>query len=186
MLVIQYLLVYIWVLLIASFVSSGCALNLVDYNSSLPLARSNEEYCNRPWPQLDLILPISLTHGGRDARRYEAEALFFRSLFLFWPLKISNISVTSIVDEEQVGSALYFEYKQTLEGFRGRVPGGLNLVTSPAMAWFRQPKDRMPHMLFWADNFSTSDYVGFVDTDCVFLTYIDREVLYAVSYMRDA
>lgn len=33
-------------------------------------------------------------------------------------------------------------------------------------------------MMFWADNYTSSEFVGFVDTDAVFLTYIDREDLF--------
>ena len=32
--------------------------------------------------------------------------------------------------------------------------------------------------MLWADNYTNKEYVGFVDTDTVFLTYIDREDLF--------
>jgi hypothetical protein len=33
-------------------------------------------------------------------------------------------------------------------------------------------------MMFWADNFTSREFVGFVDTDAVFLAYVDREDLF--------
>ena len=33
-------------------------------------------------------------------------------------------------------------------------------------------------MMFYADNFTQSEFVGFVDSDCLFLTYVDREDLF--------
>ena len=33
-------------------------------------------------------------------------------------------------------------------------------------------------MMFWADNYSTSEYIGFVDSDTLFTTYVDVEDLF--------
>ncbi len=35
--------------------------------------------------------------------------------------------------------------------------------------------------MFWADNFTSSEYVGFSDTDAIFTTYVDREDLFEHS-----
>jgi hypothetical protein len=32
--------------------------------------------------------------------------------------------------------------------------------------------------MFNADNWTTAEYVAFADTDCVFITYVDREDLF--------
>lgn len=32
--------------------------------------------------------------------------------------------------------------------------------------------------MFWGDNFTNSEFIGFVDSDCAFITYVDREDLF--------
>lgn len=51
------------------------------------------------------------------------------------------------------------------------------MLNEPSI-YYRSGHDRQQLMMFWADNYTQSEYVGFVDTDCVFLTYIDREDLF--------
>ena len=39
-------------------------------------------------------------------------------------------------------------------------------------SYYRRGIDRQQLLMFWADNFTTAEYVGFADTDAVLLTYI--------------
>ena len=147
-------------------------------NTDINERKKLDPYCNRPWPDLELVLPVCLTRGRDMRRHYEVETLFLRSFLLFWPLKLSNTSLNSIVDAEVVGNAQYNEYLGTLDGIKAKIPGGVKVSHGPYYSWFRKGHDRNQHSMFWADNFTTSEYVGFVDTDCVFVTYIDREDLF--------
>ena len=48
-----------------------------------------------------------------------------------------------------------------------------------APAPYRTGLDRQQWYMFWADNFTRSEYVGFVDADTLFITYVDREGAWA-------
>ena len=50
---------------------------------------------------------------------------------------------------------------------------------APAPAPYRTGMDRQQWYMFWADNFTRSEYVGFVDADTLFITYVDREGAWA-------
>lgn len=44
--------------------------------------------------------------------------------------------------------------------------------------YYNRGSDRQQLLMFWADNYTNSEYVGFSDTDATLLTYIDREDLF--------
>jgi hypothetical protein len=52
-----------------------------------------------------------------------------------------------------------------------------SLTDSRAYSGPREPH-KQEYLMFWADNFTSAEYVGFVGTDTVFLTYVDREDLF--------
>ena len=114
--------------------------NIIDSSSRIITVDtdSNEKkkldpiYCNRPWPALELFLPVCLTRGRDIRRHYEVETLFIRSLLLFWPLKLSNTSLNSIVDAELVDNPQYKEYAGTLDGIRSKIPGGEKISHGPS------------------------------------------------------
>jgi hypothetical protein len=138
-------------------------------------------YCERPWPKVELFLPVALNRGKDLKRRYEIELYFLRSLLLFWPLKLSNTSLNVVVDAERKGSDEYNELKGTLNALRHRIPGGIKMSHLPHIAGaYRSGYDRQQYAMFWADNFTSvgTEYVGFVDTDALFYTYVDREDLF--------
>lgn len=61
------------------------------------------------------------------------------------------------------GDGAYNEFKGTIEGIKPQIPAGARLVHSPPLP-FNKGHDRQQHLMFWADNFTTREYVGFVDT----------------------
>lgn len=72
----------------AALLSLAASFNLVHGSTNLTWD------CTRPWPQLDLFLPVCLTRGRDVLRHYEVETHFLRSLLLFWPLKLSKTTLT--------------------------------------------------------------------------------------------
>ncbi len=135
--------------------------------------------CTREWPQIDLFLPVSLNRGSGDASRfYEYEFLFLRSLSLFWPFDLSRTSLNVIVDAEVNETVAFRELVATLPAYTSKITSGVKISLSPPSHYYRHGHDRQQRMMFWADNYTTAEYVGFVDTDCVFLTHIDREDLF--------
>ena len=114
--------------------------------------------CKRPWPQLDLFLPVNLDRGTTvisKRRYYEFEQLFLRSFMLFWPHKVSNTSLNVIVDEERTSTAEYRELVSTIGGVTSRIPGGSKISSLPLLKnVYRKGYDRQQHAMFWADNFT--------------------------------
>jgi hypothetical protein len=131
--------------------------------------------CDRKWPSLDIFMPVNLkTRTGA----YEFESYFLRSFLLFWPLKLSNVSLNIAIDAESNSTIPASELYETLGWVKDFVPGGTKITLLPQSNFYRRGYDRQQLVMFWADNFTDSEYVGFVDSDTAFLTYIDREDLF--------
>jgi hypothetical protein len=135
--------------------------------------------CLRKWPSLSLFVPFKVIQKHGDSRYYEIEATFLRSLSLFWPLKLSNTSVMLIYDSEDLEHPYVKMIRDTVNNdYIGRVPGGISVTGIPKMPFYDKGYDRQQYNMFWADNFTTSEFIGFGDTDTAFTTYVDREDLW--------
>ena len=134
--------------------------------------------CTRKWPSLDFFLPVNLVLKPNSFREFEYEAIFLRSFLLFFPLEISNASLTVAIDIEHSEKKDAIDLKNTIAEIAHRVPGGTKVVLLPESEFYRSGYDRQQLVMFWADNFTNSEYVGFVDTDAAFITYVDREDLF--------
>ena len=130
--------------------------------------------CDRKWPSLDIFMPVNVI-SNRD---HEYETIFLRSFLLFFPLKLSNVSLTVAIDIEHSESKQANELKRKFHDIAHRVPGGVKVALLPESEYYRSGYDRQQLVMFWADNFTSSEYVGFVDTDAAFITYVDREDLF--------
>ena len=169
--------------------------NMTDSDTNLHLSCNN----NNPWPKLNLfltahisvmlkkfhivvslftcVLPILLKEG--TTKKNALTDMFLRSLLLFWPMKQSNSSLTIIFDEEKRSyNGFAALYKNLNESIRPKIDGGLNIYFNQPYSVYLGGHDRQQLLMFWADNFTDTEFVGFVDTDCVFITYIDREDLF--------
>ena len=135
-------------------------------------------YCNRKWPSLALFMPYRLHSNQQDPRYYEFEATFLRSFMLFFPLKLSNVSLIVAIDAERDKTPAAIELKDTISGVNGQMPGGAEIALLPESHYYRRGYDRQQLVMFWADNFTSREYVGFADTDAAFITYVDREDLF--------
>lgn len=149
--------------------------------NTLGRVKKMDPYCNRPWPQLELFLPIYMTSNSNSKhfwRNDEYDRLFLQSLTLFWPFKKSNTSLLIIINEENFQGVIQANISSKLEEYRHFITGGINIKLTPPSEYYIKGHDRQQLLMFWADNFTTAEYVGFVDTDCVFVTYIDREDIF--------
>jgi hypothetical protein len=102
-------------------------------------------------------------------------------MLLFWPLERSNLTLRLLFDEEQIAPKqwVYNMIVNTFRDVKSRFPGGIHYTPSaPANNTYRRGHDRQQLMMLWADNYTTAEYIAFADTDCVFLTYVDREDLF--------
>ena len=161
------------------------------YMESLEVAnQENETQNNIPctssgWPQLELFLCVHLAHKSK--RNDEFLKFFMRSLFMFWPLTTSNTTLRIIFDEEQQTTPQFHEANSSIHTLLHQLreieysiqPSFLNLTMGARAPYYNdRGYDRQQWMMFWADNFTTSEYVGFVDADTLFISYVDREDLF--------
>ena len=134
--------------------------------------------CDRPWPKIDLFLPTCV-YRPRHKRLYELDGLFLRPFQLFWPLKLSNVSLIVGYDAEQNASSHAVSITNTVRDLnKYLMPGGARVALLPPSPYYRDGYDRQQLAMFWADNYTDSEYIGFMDTDATMLTYIDREDLF--------
>lgn len=98
----------------------------------------------------ELFMPI---HSGRLV---EHDTYFLPSKQLFWP----DISTRYVVDAEDAT----VQRRLTDRGHR---------VSENVALWEKmKSRDRQQWVMFWADNFTESDFVGFVDTDTLFIAHV--------------
>ena len=136
--------------------------------------------CDRPWPKIDLFLPACV-YKPKHKRLYELDSLFLRPFQLFWPLKASNVSLVVAYDAEQNASSHAVIITNTIRDLNSFMPGGAKVALLPPSPYYRDGYDRQQLAMFWADNFTTSEYIGFMDTDATMVTFVDREDLFEDS-----
>ena len=141
--------------------------------------------CDRPWPNLTLFLPIYLMTEG--PRVHEWEEIFLKSFLFFWPHQYAKTKLLIIVDEEQTHDNNFHTFKHKVNHYAStnmppvdeRADNKIMIKTNNYPSnWYRKGHDRQQLLMLYADEFVDSEYVGFVDTDCEFVTYVDREDLF--------
>ncbi len=118
------------------------------------------------WPELELFLPISPSHH----REFQQQLL--PSLLLFWPLKYLKMVVLldGEIKKHNFENALRKETEQFIS-LRMK-------YNEPTDYYGDLGHDRQQLIMFWADNFTKSEYVGFVDTDALFVTPVYKGDLF--------
>lgn len=132
--------------------------------------------CKRPWPNMDLFLPVRAFPDFW--RNFEWRNTFLRSVFLFWPLKVAHVGLVVILNEECRGLELVDDVERILN----ETTNGLAMTSlrySPVSRYYRRKgHNRQQLLMFHGDEYSNAEYIAFVDTDCFFETYVDREDLF--------
>jgi len=114
---------------------------------------------------IEIFLPMHLSVSSYN----EFSDIFLRTISFFWPKEYINLLI--ILDEEST----------ELETFKNKINNistpktnytrfALNKLTFPMIG-----HDRQQLIQFWADNFTQSEYVGFVDTDTLFVSRVLHE-----------
>ena len=141
--------------------------------------------CDRPWPDLTLFLPVYLMSEGPRANEWEE--VFLKSFLFFWPLEYAKTKLLILLDEEQTQDSAYHKFQQKVHYYAstkmpplGEPPHNKIVIKTNNYpnTWYRKGHDRQQLLMLYADEFVDSEYVGFVDTDCEFVTYVDREDLF--------
>ena len=148
----------------------------------LALIQDQPAYCKREWPQVDFFLPLMIRTEGNSARNTEAIHFFLLSYFTFFPISLANTTVIFVVDEEVKYSREFADFQKILRQYIQTVklpsePRVRIEFNSPSK-FYNSGYDRQQLIKLFADNYTTSEYVGIVDSDCIFMTYVDREDLF--------
>ena len=135
-------------------------------------ATPSPDFCNRIWPSLELLLPLNL-NGNRI---HEWKEIFLDSFLLFWPIKISKTKLKLLIDDEmksEYGATAISNLLPMLkEKFSLEISISYNL---PSVYYDGQRRgwNRQQMLMFYPENFSTSEFVGYVDTVLNFLLSAD-------------
>lgn len=148
--------------------------------------------CDRPWPKINLFLPVNVMPSIREwgevghAKTFnEWNDIFLPSFLVFWPLKLSQTRVYLMIGED--ANTTYIErFHSTLNSTLSKVsdvPDELcKVVTNnfESSYYNNQGPFRMQLIEYHADLYLPNDteYIGFVDGDTYFTTYVDREDLF--------
>lgn len=117
--------------------------------------------CHRPWPELELFLPVNtLPHRDPD-RNIEYSRIFLRSLLLFWPLKDSKTKLLVLADAEH-------KDKEGTQRMQELLSQHINPHMPTRMA-FNEPvdidqhlgHDRQQRLMFYADKYTDAEFVGY-------------------------
>ncbi len=106
--------------------------------------------------------------------------MFLSSFKMFWPTKRSKTTVMGILDFEQKGSELEktFIDKVISDGKSEPNMPNVTIKYHTPKIFYKKGHDRQQHVMFHADEYSSSEFIGFVDTDCLFFTNVDREDIF--------
>ena len=99
--------------------------------------------------------------------------MFLRSLKLFWPKPQTNLVM--VLDEEMGNRE---EFADKLSKWTIGLNSSKIVYNKPSPYYGTKGRDRQQLILFWAENFTNADMVGFVDTDTLFVTVPDAEDLF--------
>ncbi len=165
-------------------------------------------YCQREWPRIELYLPLGLRHNS-DEKLHAWENVMLRSLLLYWPVEKSNISLTFIIDEEMEDTVPFYQlfhdplmkiqqdyYSSPSRIIRNQFPRvSYHFHRHPnPLAWNKTTNQvdytltpyvsgygRQQYLGFVADLYSDAPYIGMIDDDTQFSTFLDREDLFTIE-----
>ena len=126
--------------------------------------------CNNRWPSLDIFIPINTKAINNKRSSKEFEIYFLQSFLVFWP-RDSRVRINAILDSELINTTLASYYINVLNSLTDKFAVEISL-NDPTPYYNGKGYDRQQLIKFWSDNFTTSDFVGFVDTETIFLTYV--------------
>jgi hypothetical protein len=124
-------------------------------------------------------VPVHLDADNRE-RNDEWRDVFLRTFLLFWPIEESKTKLMLMLDEDQRNHTSLPNVTAELQRHPVLQTGNTRLVFNNVpgvyhnfFGWKRQQ-----YIMFYADNFTSAEYVGFADTDCMFITHVDRSDLF--------
>ena len=141
---------------------------------------------------MELFVPMNLrpleTNGQIDyMRKSEWFDLFLQSYLLFWPFQISRTSVRFVYDGEYNGTSDLTDFLAKLSPYTAHPEryGNLYITANDlhlhSSVYNNKGYMRQQLLIMYADKYSPAEYIGVADTDCMFITYVDREDIFENS-----
>ena len=120
------------------------------------------------WPNLQLFIPVF--PGGEE----ELGKSLLRSLEFFWPK--SNLNLLFLVDEEiQEKESFSIRLIKKVSSFTNSTAVTFNSIREEI---YGHGHDRQQLLMFWAENFTDAEYVGFLDDDTLFTNHVQLNDLF--------
>ncbi len=171
------------IVLVVSFICTGSCQQRVSITKKHPPQRllqqqtdtiddhhQQKHQCYQHWKDIELFLPVSLQKAERIS---EWKDIFLNTYLTFWPVEAANTKLMLMLDKEDQDN----EYLTTIRNELASHPALTNrsrIVFNdvPGIYYANFGWKRQQYVMFYADNFTSAEYVGFVDTDCMFITYV--------------
>ena len=149
-----------------------------DLSNSLPTNPSktspDDDGCSDRWPDFELFLTAPQSSLGF----FEFKNWFLPSLALFWPLEpILKLLIVTDVDDEFNGKGNFRQVEDFRDEAQFLMNGSIQIQWAKTRRLFETKRtgwDKSQWLKFWADNFTNAEYVGFVDTDTVFVSRLTK------------
>eukprot|EP00899_Mesostigma_viride_P019640 jgi/Mesvir1/27678/Mv07398-RA.1 len=128
---------------------------------------------------LELMIPLPIDGDGiADDAWGEFTDIFFFSLQLFWPLDKTRIIVMAPANRPEVArQTLVDRVRMATE--KGRLAGGrVAFHVAPKGQEDEKGWDRQQRLMFFADNYTDAEFVGFCDSDTVFTGVVQEQDLF--------
>ena len=120
-------------------------------------------YPHEKWPELELFLRMT---SSREGLFWD---VLVQSLHMFWPAEHVRLVVV-LDDESEEDHAWGAALGALIEPYQ--FASVRVLYEPPEPEVYNTGHDRQQWSMFWADNFTSAEYVGFVDTDTLFTTRV--------------
>ena len=171
--------------------------------TAAPFGKKDKGYCDRPWPKLELLIPMGFSKIN-PTRNFDWKETFLPSFLLFWPIERSKTSIVFLTDYELKDTPILKEYllddidkirNDFMNNEQGKkqfpqinikyhehpVSEAWNHTTNKvnyALLPYSSGYDRQQYMGFIADLHSDADYIGLADRDTMFHSFVDREDIF--------
>lgn len=127
--------------------------------------------CAHDWRDLELFLPVNI--NGPPERVFEWKNFFLKTFLTFWPIEISNSKLMIMLDEDERNNSHVNEIRDELSSHQALAQRSRIVFNdAPGVYYDNFGWKRQQYVMMYADNYTNAEFVGFVDTDCMFITYV--------------
>lgn len=134
---------------------------------TVPFIPSTQHQCEATWPQLELFLPIF------PGEMSEFTNILWPTMKFFYPRH--RLDLLLLVDADTKDLA---RFKRELWDLVSPHANSVRIVENDPPKIYRTGHDRQQLLMLWADNFTTAEFVGFLDADTFFKTNVIKHDMF--------